>query len=221
MQDYYKPGGGNKPQPYIPAGNGEESGEYTFKSSSYSDFSIREECTKEDLNQLLTDEEYYFVRRYTNYKNGRNLNDAIRNNNLSEYGKKMRDSILSAIKKHSLKQEITVYRGIKVSNATYLINFYTKYRLKERIDGLLICSATRRIKRAIKATLSPSSNEISLLFEIKLPRGYSALPIEEISFDSSEQEILISKPIYKIKDIQNWHIGKHNFKKLLIEIEEK
>ena len=29
--DNYKPGGGNKPQPYIPAGNGEKSGEYTDK----------------------------------------------------------------------------------------------------------------------------------------------------------------------------------------------
>ena len=31
MNDNYKPGGGNKPQPYIPAGNGEKSGEYTNK----------------------------------------------------------------------------------------------------------------------------------------------------------------------------------------------
>ena len=31
MSDNYKPGGGNKPQPYIPAGNGEKSGEYTDK----------------------------------------------------------------------------------------------------------------------------------------------------------------------------------------------
>ena len=31
MSDSYKPGGGNKPQPYIPAGNGEKSGEYTNK----------------------------------------------------------------------------------------------------------------------------------------------------------------------------------------------
>lgn len=32
MSGPYKPGGGNKPQPYIPAGNGEKSGEYTDKS---------------------------------------------------------------------------------------------------------------------------------------------------------------------------------------------
>ena len=32
MANPLKPGGGNKPQPYIPAGNGEESGEYTNKS---------------------------------------------------------------------------------------------------------------------------------------------------------------------------------------------
>lgn len=34
MSDNYKPGGGNKPQPYIPAGNGEKSGEYTDKPTS-------------------------------------------------------------------------------------------------------------------------------------------------------------------------------------------
>ena len=34
MCDSYKPGGGNKPQPYIPAGNGEKSGEYTNKPAS-------------------------------------------------------------------------------------------------------------------------------------------------------------------------------------------
>lgn len=28
-----KPGGGNKPEPYIPAGNGEHSGEYTDKAN--------------------------------------------------------------------------------------------------------------------------------------------------------------------------------------------
>ena len=31
MKNGYKPGGGNKPQPYIPKGNGEKSGEYTKK----------------------------------------------------------------------------------------------------------------------------------------------------------------------------------------------
>lgn len=30
----YKPGGGNKPQPYIPAGNGDKSGEYTNKTAA-------------------------------------------------------------------------------------------------------------------------------------------------------------------------------------------
>lgn len=34
MNGPYKPGGGNKPQPYIPAGNGEKSGEYTDKSAT-------------------------------------------------------------------------------------------------------------------------------------------------------------------------------------------
>ncbi len=29
MSGLTKPGGGNKPQPYIPAGNGDQSGQYT------------------------------------------------------------------------------------------------------------------------------------------------------------------------------------------------
>lgn len=33
MQNPTKPGGGNKPQPYVPAGHGDESGEYTNKES--------------------------------------------------------------------------------------------------------------------------------------------------------------------------------------------
>lgn len=38
MSNSYKPGGGNKPQPYIPAGNGEKSGEYTNKATSQASF---------------------------------------------------------------------------------------------------------------------------------------------------------------------------------------
>lgn len=34
MSENYKPGGGNQPQPYVPAGNGEHSGEYTNKPDS-------------------------------------------------------------------------------------------------------------------------------------------------------------------------------------------
>ena len=34
MADNYKPGGGNKMQPYVPAGHGDKSGEYTNKSYS-------------------------------------------------------------------------------------------------------------------------------------------------------------------------------------------
>lgn len=32
MSDYFKPGGGGKPQPYLPPGNGDKSGEYTKDS---------------------------------------------------------------------------------------------------------------------------------------------------------------------------------------------
>lgn len=33
MSNTYKQGGGNRPQPYIPSGNGDKSGEYTYKGS--------------------------------------------------------------------------------------------------------------------------------------------------------------------------------------------
>ncbi len=41
IMDNYKPGGGNKPQPYIPAGHGEKSGEYTNKSYATKQSSVK------------------------------------------------------------------------------------------------------------------------------------------------------------------------------------
>lgn len=38
MNENYKPGGGNKMQPYIPKGNGKESGEYTDKPMNVKEF---------------------------------------------------------------------------------------------------------------------------------------------------------------------------------------
>ena len=42
--DNYKPGGGNKLQPYIPAGNGEKSGEYTNKNDYDSHYKGVKNC---------------------------------------------------------------------------------------------------------------------------------------------------------------------------------
>jgi len=44
MENPKKPGGGNKPQPYIPAGNGKESGEYTNKNKKIKNNSMRFNC---------------------------------------------------------------------------------------------------------------------------------------------------------------------------------
>ena len=44
MGNNYKPGGGNKLQPYIPAGNGEKSGEYTDKPENDNRFKGVRHC---------------------------------------------------------------------------------------------------------------------------------------------------------------------------------
>ena len=52
---------GDEQQPFIPAGHGKESGQYTSKTF-YDDFIEREGCTKEELKKLLTKEEYKAIK---------------------------------------------------------------------------------------------------------------------------------------------------------------
>jgi len=56
------------------------------------------------------------------------------------------------------------------------------------------------------------------VFEVKLPKNYKALPVENIAIRYQEKEILISNPIYTIKTIEDWHLKKYNFKKITIEL---
>ena len=77
MDNNYKPGGGGKLQPYVPAGNGEKSGEYTDKKSesrktqhSYKNCKIvnkRRRCNFFG-SDLVKRVDYYYL-----YKQGRSI----------------------------------------------------------------------------------------------------------------------------------------------------
>jgi len=208
---------GKEQQPYIPPGNGSESGEYTYKDPNC--YSSTEECSDSELKKLLSSDEYTFIRKYSIYSIGITLNKAIREKCLSRYGMKMRDCIISAIKKYKIKNDIKVFRGIKVSKEIYVKEFYNKYIKGEMIEGSLICSTSRDFKRAIRASISSNPSDVSLVFELNLPRGFNALPIEDIAVDNREREILISKPWYKIIKFERWHYGEISFTKVILELE--
>lgn len=213
---YTKENNGGEQQPYIPAGNGKESGQFTFKESNYC---IEENCTNAELKDLLTSVEYEIIRKYTNIETGKKLNEAIRKNTLSKFGELMRDSIISSINKHSLKQDVVVYRGINVSYDVFYHSFYSNYIQRKSITGSLICSTSRCKERAIRASKTNNKYGVGLVFEIFLPKGYKALPIEAVALDPREQEILISRPMYKITQIKNVKIKNHCFKQIVVKLE--
>lgn len=187
-------------QPYIPSGHGERSGEYTYKNSS--NYAIEENCTFFELEKFLTSKELSCLISYSQPEIGINLNKNIRNNQLSNEEMEMKAAIISAIKKHNLKKEVTVFRGIKISSDLYSELFYNRYMYNLPIKGSVICSTSRDINRAKKAAYSTNKNMVSIVFQANLPKGYNALPIEDISIDPSEQEILINEPIYRIKSLE-------------------
>ncbi len=214
MYTKLKPGGGGKPQPYLAEGNGEKSGEYTDKYSSNINnykrsnnqnneslaFCKKQLATKENLRQLLTPLEYANIVKYTSYNYGRTLNKAIRDGILTAKQKEATTSIINAINKHYISSETTVFRGINVDENTFRNFLYSKeYGLV--ITGSLICSTSRDINRAFKGALNGSNNNFPIVFECIIPKNYNGLPVEDISLDRTEKEILLSAPNYYINSI--------------------
>lgn len=162
-----KPNKAGELQPYIPKGNGDKSGEYTF---SY--FCVREGCTKEDLKKILTEEEIRAVRSYTDFRVGCALNKRLRDGSFTMEDAKTENLIHLAITKHKMKNNLIVYRGIAIDKETFFREFYEKYKTKEVVNRSIICSTSRNIKRAIKgATNTKSTKNINVVFEILLLKG--------------------------------------------------
>ena len=128
-------------------------------------------------------------------------------------------AIISAIKKHKLKGEIKVYRGITVTEETYIQNFYNKYVNKETITGSIIYSTSRKLKRAIEAISTNNENVIGIIFETILPKGYEALPIETIARKKKEKETLINKPFYTIVSIETGYLNNRMVKRIKIRLQ--
>lgn len=200
MANNEKPGGGGRNQPFIPKGHGSESGQYCKKPLS--DYPSSEHCARDDLTASLSDEELYYVERYSNYEYGTALNAAIRGNRMTKADEIFKNNVVSAIGKHRLENPLTVYRGIRVKRKAYLKNFVLSYILDKPIVGSTICSTSRSLSRAVGAAHACDTDSVGILFEIDLPEGYKALPIEDVASDITEQEILLSSPRYLIEDIE-------------------
>lgn len=215
----YKENSAGEQQPYIPAGNGERSGEYTFKNGD-GQFETEYNCSKGTLEKLLSKDELKYLAYYTDYSIGTELNTAIRQNNLSQFGVQMRDGIINAINKFKLPKELKVYRGISIKESEFYIKFNTAHEFNSEIIGSLICSTSRKLERAIYGANKNISGNIPIVFEIDLPKGYHALPVEAIAKDYQEQEVILNAPRYTISKIENWHWNDFNFKKIYVKIKE-
>ena len=204
-----KPGGGGKDQPYIAKGHGNKSGQYCKKQAS--DYASSEHCTAEELTALLTSEELYYVERYSNYEFGIPLNKAIREGRMTRTDEIFKNNVVSAIGKHKLENPLTVFRGISVKRKVYLRNFVLNYILDEPIVGSTICSTSRKFSRAVAGAHTDDAGSVGILFEIDLPKGHKALPIESVASDITEEEILLSSPRYLIDDMETREAGGYHY----------
>lgn len=205
-------------QPYISSGNGKKSGQYTFKNSVFLE---SEKCDYKNLCDKLSPAQMYAIRQYSIYTYGKILNKKIRENRLTNIDELMVSLILVGISQHKLRNDITVFRGINVSNDIYLSKFYNKYEANEIIDGSLICSTSRNENRAINASIGKESSSIAIVFEIPLLKNDYALPIEDIAISSKEEEILLAKPTYKIQSIKHCKVNNFKYLKIKIKLERK
>ncbi len=236
MQINLKPGGGGLLQPYKGKGNGDESGEYTNKPESTltnqkrdlfnketflnesKDFCDKSKSTKEYLYRTMTKDEIDSVVRYSNYMYGTQLNRAILENNLTQEQQRDVENIVKSIKKHYLPS-VKVYRGIKISKEDrerYLKDAENK-TLKY---GRLITSTTRRLEHAFLNAKPTSDKPCPVVFECSIPANYNGLSIEDIAFDRTEQEILLSEPTYYIDSIEQVTIGKITYDVFHIKLYE-
>ncbi len=216
MYNSMKPGGGGEMQPYVPKGNGDKSGEYTDKPyesfDHYSrrvnakikrkDFLENNDCTAKSLSQVLTIDEINAVTLYSNYKVGTLLNKKIRDKTMSEEDEIFCNHLETAIRKNCIKQDVRVYRGISVPREIYETKFWLPYIQNRAIIGSRICSTSRSLRRALQGTLSKESGNVGIIFVCDIEKGRNALPIEDIAIDPSEQEVLLSSPMYFINNIR-------------------
>ncbi len=210
----YKLGGGNQPQQYYVAGNGDKSGEYADEQedvvfvlkkaktkAAYEEskaFCKRFNCTRECLLDVLGEKIISCIIRYSNYATGISINYAIRNNTLSEEQTIYVDFIIKAIKTWSLKESLQLYRGISVSEEVFEKDFLLPFKNGEPKIGSVICSTSRSFDRAKLAAVPSRDKPISIIFDLQTPVNYPALPIEDIGARREEREVLLHCPRYKI-----------------------
>ncbi len=209
MANNEKPGGGGKDQPYVAKGHGGKSGQYCKKQEN--DYASSEHCTAEELTALLTGEELYYVERYSDFEFGIPLNAAIRKGAMTRTDEMFKDNVVSAIGKHKLENPLTVFRGISVKRKVYLRNFVLNFILDKPIIGSTICSTSRKFSRAVEGAHTDDADSVGILFEIDLPKGYKALPIESVAVSKKEQEILLSSPRYLIDDMEAREVGGYHY----------
>ena len=61
-------------------------------------------------------------------------------------------------------------------------------------------------------------NEIGIIFVGTLPKGYNALSVEKIAYNPQEKEIIIAKPVYKIKSIETGYLDNKMVKIIRVEL---
>jgi len=212
-----KVGGGNQMQPYVPAGNGDKSGEYTNKSNGVFDkysnnsfdsklkdssaFCEAYNCSAKKLEALLSEKEIESIVSYTDPTIGCAINQRLREGNATDDDLFVYENIVHAIKKFTLNKSVSVYRGINIKKDVYIEKFYKPYKKGLCVLGSKICSTSTDYKRALQGAITNKKGHIGLLFHCYLLKGDHALPVEALSVKPKDREILLASPDYYMTNI--------------------
>lgn len=211
MAENYKVGGGGHQQPYDKT-NGEyvddcnesfdEYSKRIFKEIDSNEFCAKYNCTAQYLEELLGETAINYICNYTNPIVAANLNYNLRHNTISEYDRNMFLEIKNAIGKFELNNDVHVSRGIHVPYSYFVDVFQKAYNDQSALPSSALVSTSRDFYRALQGAVTDKPDEIGIVFSCDLVKGDRALPIESISKNPYEKEIMLSNVTYFIQSIK-------------------
>lgn len=196
-------------QNYVPAGNGDASGEYTsskdtekFETAFAKGLGLKEE--QKNSKPKLTKEQEKVISEYTDDLYDE-LNYALRNDgNLNDKLKSKSELLSSSFDGNELKTPMKVYRSM--SDLTVgdikLLDLLAQNKDIDKLKG-----KTFKGKSFYSTSLSEeeayNSGGGRIMLNISLPKNTRAIPIKDLSVKPHENEVLVDKGYnYKITDVK-------------------
>lgn len=121
----------------------------------------------------------------------------------TKLAERVSDLVSSAIKKHPLDKEMTVYRGMKIKNDEPETLQYKDLKVGDTVSDKGFTSTTTSKSVASKFSEKLNRSDVQVSIEINLKPGDNALPMDQYS-KGHEKEILLDKNVkFKVTSVKD------------------